>query len=126
MPHPLSHKYPIPTSQLCLVNTDVQLVLVLFHSTTLFCLAVGFSRSFSCGKAKSVLKVTIIVVFVHWDIFSFNMTASTSFEATSRCLTDFWTPTIFMNNECLISGITSHVLWFNGNQCTTALVHHRR
>ena len=23
MPHPLSHKYPIPTSQLCLVNTDV-------------------------------------------------------------------------------------------------------
>ena len=23
MPHPLSHKYPIPISQLCLVNTDV-------------------------------------------------------------------------------------------------------
>ena len=23
MPHPLSHKYPIPLSQLCLVNTDV-------------------------------------------------------------------------------------------------------
>ena len=23
MPHPLSHKYPIPIFQLCLVNTDV-------------------------------------------------------------------------------------------------------
>ena len=23
MPHPLSHKYPIPVSQLCLVNTDM-------------------------------------------------------------------------------------------------------
>jgi len=23
MPHPISHKYPIPISQLCLVNTDV-------------------------------------------------------------------------------------------------------
>ena len=23
MPHPLIHKYPIPISQLCLVNTDV-------------------------------------------------------------------------------------------------------
>ena len=23
MPNPLSHKYPIPISQLCLVNTDV-------------------------------------------------------------------------------------------------------
>ena len=26
MPHPLSHKYPIPISQLCLVNTDVPAV----------------------------------------------------------------------------------------------------
>ena len=35
MPHRLSHKHPIPISQLCLVNTVCQLVLVLLHSTQL-------------------------------------------------------------------------------------------